>query len=576
MSKATSTILIPNDLASCQALIEQLASTIVEQSQKLDALAEAKQQLELKLAEMIQQAFRRRSERYIEHPDQLRFDFQNSPSAEDAAQGLADAVFQAKEVVVEEHRRRTGPAAQTGLPKNLERYVVEAPVEGEVSHCPSHGERVIIGYDEVETLEYQRPKLRVRVTRYAKFACRGKPDCGVSSPERAEGLVAGDRYDTTVAAEIITGKYAYHCPIYRKQDYFAGSGWTPSRSTLLNILSAAAGVISPLTEHMKRVLLAGDLIGTDDTSVTLILPPTIPKPIEGDLKSIRIHEVFSEAVAEGKPSVTARMWAYRGVLIPINVFDFTVSRHRDGPDAFLEGFCGKLMADCYSGYQGIALRSTGKIQRGACVSHARRKVFEARDNYPLESSLLLAWFQRIYDVEDRAKAMSAEERLALRQSESSAIWEEMRAWLDGADAARVLPKSQLGKALSYLRNHWDALCLSLGDGRMPIDNNEVEQLMKQVAIGRKNWIFVGSVAAGEQAAALLTLVSSAHRNDLDVWEYVNDVLGQLLAGCIDYDRLLPHVWKEDHPEAVRKYRNTDRRDRADRKQRRRAQRRSRR
>ena len=177
------------------------------------------------------------------------------------------------------------------------------------------------------------------------------------SPERPTGLVEGNRYDTSVAAEILTGKYAYHMPIYREQDYFAGSGWTPARSTLLNILMAAAFVIRPLAEFFKQTILRSPILGTDDTRVTLLLPKAIPKPLDGDPKSQRIHEVFTEAVAEGQPSVTARMWAYRSVTVPLNVFDFTVSRHRDGPDAFLETFTGKLMADCYSGYQGIELRS---------------------------------------------------------------------------------------------------------------------------------------------------------------------------------------------------------------------------
>jgi hypothetical protein len=267
------------------------------------------------------------------------------------------------------------------------------------------------------------------------------------------------------------------------------------------------------------------------------------------------------------------MWAYRSVTVPLNVFDFTVSRHRDGPDAFLETFTGKLMADCYSGYQGIELRSGGLIQRGACATHARRKVFESREAYPLESSLLLAKFRQLYDLEDRAKTFSADERLALRQAEAEPIWSSLRTWLDSAAAARVLPKSKFAEALGYLRNHWEPLRLYLTDGRMPIDNNDVEQLMKQVAVGRKNWLFIGSVAAGERAADFLTLVSSAIRNDLDVWAYSKDVLDQLLAGSTDYEALRPDLWKQSHPEAIRTYRVQERRDRADRQRFHRAQRR---
>jgi transposase len=492
---------------------------------------------------------------------------------------LAEALQESRgQIVIEqtipEHkRRRVLRPRQEALPDHLPRYEVQAPVPDDVQHCPEHGPRKLIGYDRVETLEFMQPKLRVRVTLYAKYACEHEPQCGVASPERPASLVEGNRYDSSVAAQIITGKYGFHLSIYREQDYFAGSGWTPSRSTLLNILTGSAAVIHPLIEHFQEVVLASGILGTDDTRVTLLIPPAIPPPLPGDFKSQRAYEVFQEAWAQNKPSVSARIWAYRSLVVPLNVFDFTVSRHRDGPEAFLENFRGTLLGDCYAGYQGIALRSNGAIQRAACSAHARRKVFEARDAYPREASLLLGMFQQLYDIEDRGKRMSLEERVLLRQEEALPVWESLGEWLAGPQAAAVLPKSKLGEALSYLRNHWDPLRVYLGNGWLPIDNNDVEQLMKQVALGRKNWLFVGSVAAGERAADFLTLVSSAVRNHLDVWAYVKDVLDQLLAGSTDYHSLLPHIWGQTHPEFIRQYRVEERRDRADRKQRRRALRR---
>jgi hypothetical protein len=354
--------------------------------------------------------------------------------------------------------------------------------------------------------------------------------------------------------------------VYRQQDLFAGSGWTPQRSTLLNVLVASALAIRPLAEHIKQVVLAGDLVGTDDTRVTLLLPATIPKAEVNDPKSQRTYDLLSKAAHEGGRSVTARMWAYRGITTPLNVFDFTVSWHRDGPAQMLADFRGTLQADCYAGYEGIALGSDGHIRRAACVAHARRKVFDAKEAYPLESSLVLAKFQQLYDIEDRAKTLSVDERLSLRQSEAAQVWGSLEAWLGGEAAARLLPKSKFGQALGYLRNHWVPLQTYLSDARLPIDNNEVEQLMKQVAIGRKNWLFIGSVAAGVRAADFITLVSSALRNDLDVWAYVRDVLDRLLAGETDYAALRPDTWRQTHPEAIRQYRVTERRDRADRKQ----------
>ena len=137
----------------------------------------------------------------------------------------------------------------------------------------------------------------------------------------------------------------------------------------------------------------------------------------------------------------------------------------------------------------------------------------------------------------------------------------------------MLPKSVFAEALGYLRNHWQALLQFTTNGLLPIDNNDVEQLMKQVATGRKNWLFKGSVEAGNRAATLLTLVSSAVRHDLDVGAYLKDALDQLLAGSTDYASLRADVWKLSHPEHVRVYRRDERQDASDRRTKRRAQRR---
>lgn len=586
------TLVIPDDLAACQTMVVQLrqkvnqqeyvlveqARAITEQSQTITALEQQVQEQQLAINELFQRAFRHRRERYVEDPNQLKLDFGSTPEAADAAAGLAEAVEEAELIIAEHKRRKRAPRKPRSeqLPAHLKRYEVEAPVPDDVKHCAQHGERKLIGHDRVETLELERPKLKVRVTLYPKYICASEPSCGVRSPPREPGLVEGNRYGTGVAAEIVTGKCGYHLPIYREQDYFAGCGWTVERSTLLNIFRASAELVHPLALHLRGEVLASGVIGTDETRVTLLLPPEIPEAKEDDAKSRRIREVFTAARAEGRKSVSGRMWAYRSLTVPINVFDFTVSRHRDGPDDFLVtgGFAGKLLADCYSGYQGIALRSDSRIVRAACNAHARRKIFDARESYPLLSSQFLAMYRELYDVEEQGKGLSVRERETLRSSEARPVWQRMRELLDGEAASRVLPKEKFAEALGYLRNQWAALRVYLGDGRLPIDNNETEQLMKQVALGRKNWLFLGSVAAGERMADLMTLVSSALRNDLDVWAYVKDVLDQLLANSTDYASLRPDHWAASHPEHIRTYRTEERRDRAAAQHHRRAHRRT--
>jgi transposase len=565
---------ISSRLAQHENLVLEQSQTLVELQQSREQLSQENEELKLTVQKLLLRLSGHRSERVIDDPNQLKLDFGGEPASPDA---LAAAAAEAEQIVLEYTvRRQLNKPKQPRdekLPAHLPRYEVQADVPEQDKHCPTHGERTIIGYDTTETLEFERPKLKVRVTKYPKYACPNQPDCGVEQAPRPTGLVEGNRYDTSVAAEIITAKYSYHLPYYRQQDYFAGSGWTPSRSTLLNILTAGELVLQPLANHFRGVLLSGGGVGCDETNLTLIVPPVLPALDPTDPRSRRIQEVLSEAQREGRTSIQARMWAYRSFDLPIQVFDFTVSRHRDGPDEFLENYTGTLMADCWSGFQKIHLRSDARIVHAACWSHARRKVFEGRSSHPQQAAVLLAMIRELYDIEDRAKELTAEGRRALREQEAQGVLNRMDEYVHSDAVARVLPKSIFAEALGYLRNHRDALRVYLTDGRIPIDNNDVEQLMKQVAVGRKNWLFVGSVLAGCRMATLLTIVSSALRNDLDVWMYVKDVLDQLLAGSTDYHSLRPDIWKQSHPEAVRTYRVDERRDAADRQRFRRALRR---
>lgn len=170
--------------------------------------------------------------------------------------------------------------------------------------------------------------------------------------------------------------------------------------------------------------------------------------------------------------------------------------------------------------------------------------------------------------------MDADARRQLRDEKSMLVWQRLREYLDGDVVSRLLPKEEMTQAIGYLNNHWTALRLYVSNADVPIDNNEPEQLMKKIAIGRKNWLFIGSLAAGERAADLMTLVSSALRNDLHVWAYLQGLLEILLSGSTDYVSLRPDVWAQHHPDQIRTCRVKERRDKADRQQRRRANRRA--
>ena len=570
------------------ALLSEQSATIRKQSDAIRKQEEKLAAQQLEINRLIQQAFGRRSERYLESPLQLKIDFGGGPEVTDAVDGLQQAIDDkqlADEAVaataeVPSTRPATPPKKKKkrdeSLPANLPRIeaIIDAPESDKT--CATHGAKTLIGYDVRESLVYIPPQLEIRVTKFPKYACPNQPECKVTQAERPEGLIEGDRYDTSVAAEIITANLGYHQPLYREQDIFAGSGWVPHRSTLLNIKTAAAELVQPLVKFFADEVRKDNVVGTDDTGVTLLLPKVLPEVDPEDVRSQRIHEVLSAAFKGGKKHVKAKMWAYRGSTVPLNIFDFTVSRHRDGPDQFLidNNFNGVLIADCYSGYTGISLRSDDGITHAACNAHARRKIFEARDNHPQVASVLLAMYQELYDIEDRGRGLDALSRLNLRQQESAAVWLRMREYLDGEVVKKLLPKEAMSQAIGYLNNHWAALQVYVSNAHVPIDNNSTEQLMKQVAIGRKNWLFIGSLAAGARTADLMTLVSSAIRNDLHVWAYIKGVLDALLAGSTDYHSLRPDIWAANHPDHIRTYRKDERRDRADRKQRAREERRN--
>lgn len=562
---------LPQDVQSCHELLDTQAQQIAQNMSKIAQLQDEVEKMRRVLHELLHG--RRSEKRVPSGPDQPWLPFQNDAeflAARAEAEAEAKVVIQA--ITVERQVRQRKPRNES-FPDHLRRETQTAPVPESLRHCATHGERTLIGYDETQTLIYRPSDLYVLVTKYAKYACADDPDCGISSPERPTSLVEGNRYDTSVAATIVEAKWFHYLPIYRHQDLFAGAGWMPSRSTLLNIVRQVEFVIDPLVAYMQRCVQQDMGVGLDDTSCRLLMPRVLPVAGPDDVKGQRLLEKITEARAKGEDSLLAKMWVYSGLHhAPYNIFDFRVSRHRDGPDEFLRHSHCKVQADCFSGNTSVIVHSDGRLEFVACWSHARRKVKHAQ-THRAEADTLEAMIHALYDIETRGKTLSWEARQELRQRESTVVLQAIEKWLDSAPLALILPKSDFAEAVRYIRNHWEALTAYTRDGRVPIDNNAVEQLMKQVALGRKAWLFVGTVEAGERSAKMMSLVSSARRHDLAVWAYIKDVLDRLLAGETDYRQLLPDVWKQSHPDAVRTYRTQERQDKADRKQLRAAQRR---
>ena len=310
--------------------------------------------------------------------------------------------------------------------------------------------------------------------------------------------------------------------------------------TICDWVRNAAFVLQPLAELQRTLVLQSPVLWTDDTWVTVL---------------------------GGKKlgSSKVRFWAYIGdAEHPYSVYDFTVNRCRDGPASFLKDYRGFLQADAYGGYDGIFLGSDGGIVEVACWAHARRKFDEARSNAPREANQVLVWTQQLYDIEHRATDLTPVERQLLRQLEAVPILDRIETYLHEL-SRRVLPKSALGKAVTYARNQWAALRRYVSDGRLTIDNNVSERTMRLQAIGRKDWQFLGSAEAGPRAAVLFTILAGAKRHCLEPWAYVRDVLLHLSAGETELEPLLPDRWAAAHPEQVLQHRIDESRRRAARK-----------
>ncbi|MFL5458062.1 MAG: IS66 family transposase [Myxococcales bacterium] len=420
------------------------------------------------------------------------------------------------------------PHGRRALPKDLRRVPRLYELTEAERRCPECGEtRVQISAERSEQLDYEPATLYVVEHVRCTYACphcesqvvtAGKPAQPISKGLPGPGLLA----------HVVTEKYADHIPLHRQERRLARQGVELARSTLCDWMAGAARTLEPLYDLMKTLILLCGTIHTDDTSV-------------------KVRD------SERKIKVTGRLWIYFGDhLHPYNVFDFTMSRKRDGPSWFLQGFRGYLQADAFSGYDGIY--AGGSVVEVGCNAHARRKFVEAQKTDMARAAAALAYYRQLYAIEKEIKAKLAklpEEadeptraaiRLRVRQEQAVPVWEAFEKWLE-AEGSNVLPKSPMGGALGYLRNNLEALKRYTSSGYLSIDNNVAEQHMKTIATGRKNWLFTGSEAGGKTMAVLFSLVSSCQRHGHDPFVYLRDVLTRLPdhpKECLE--DLLPARW----------------------------------
>ena len=436
---------------------------------------------------------------------------------EDAARAAA-----AEEKAARRRRKRAERKLCLDALPQIEHYHDISDEEKICNHCGC--EKTCIGEDISRMLDYLPGQLEVHNHHNKTYACTcGK--CGITTamapPKPIEKCIAGPG----LLSSLIVSKTGDHLPTYRSEDILVRHGLHIPRSTLCDWMHRSALLLLPLAAFIATRILKQPVLWTDDTPVLFF--DRNGKPVQSKNGESMIRR--------------GRFWPYiaRGDA-PYTVFDFTVSRDRDGPMSMLSGWSGFLQADAYSGYDPVIHQSNGLIIEVACWAHARRYFEQALDNDRKLCGLVLEWIRQLYDIEHRALLMSDDERLALRQAESAPILRRMAEWLQVGDNGvtskhtlpeGVLPKSSTGKAVRYVLNNWKSLNVFTTDGRLTIDNNVSERAVRALAIGRKNWQFIGSEAAGYRMAVLFTIMANAKRHYLEPFAYVRDLLLEMSAMC---------------------------------------------
>ena len=495
----------PSDPALLHQVLRDLAAALAERDAAIQERDARIAELEHQLAVLQRHQFGRRSEKVDPRQGLL---FGEAPDAPEPP-----APVPAPKPKRNGHGRRP-------LPEHLPRDRVEHDLPADEKHCTTCGTALTqIGEEVSCQLDYVPASFVVREHVRLKYACKACEETILLAPMPDQPIVKG-LPGPGLMAHVVVSKYDDHLPLYRQAEIDARQGVHIDRSTRAGWVRESATLVEPLVRAMAREVLASKVVQTDDTPVPVL---------------DRLHPGRTR---------TGRLWVYRGdAEHPYTVFDYTPTRKRDGPVAFLGDYTGYLQADAFGGYDGIY--AGGKVIEIACWAHARRKFIDAQETDTARATAAVAFISQLYAVETEAaeRGLDADERRALRQEKARPVVEDFRRWLD-AQALVALPKSPLGRAIAYALDQWTALCRYLDDGDFAIDNNASERDERGVAIGRKNWLFVGSDAGGRRAAILYSLIATCQRHAVNPFEYLRDILVRVsTTPASRIHDLLPPQWK---------------------------------
>lgn len=323
---------------------------------------------------------------------------------------------------------------------------------------------------------------------------------------------------TGLLAQVLVAKYADHLPLYRQEAIFGRAGLAIPRSTLAQWVGSCGVQLQPLVDAMRTELLQRRVLHADETPVSML------KPGNG-----KAHRAYLWAYATG---------AFEN--IKAVVYDFCESRSGEHARRFLGDWRGSLTCDDFSGYK--ALIASGVTEVG-CLAHARRKFFDLHAaNQSQIAEVALQQFARVYEIEREVKEIATDQRQTIRQQQTKPLLDALHQWMV-LQRQKVPEGSASAKALDYSLRRWEALTRFVDDGQLPVDNNWIENQIRPIAIGRNNWLFAGSLRAGQRAAAVMTLIQSARLNGHDPYAYLKDVLARLPTQRVSLvHELLPHRW----------------------------------
>ncbi|MHB2148179.1 IS66 family transposase [Calditrichota bacterium LG25] len=387
--------------------------------------------------------------------------------------------------------KKITPHGRQSLPSHLPRKDVVIEPEKDVSGLKKIGEEI------TEELEYKPGQLYVKRFIRPKYIDPSKEKIHIAQmPSRPlEKSIAGPG----LLAHIVISKYVDHLPIYRQQQIFKREKVDLPRSTMDNWLKDLGTLFEPLYDAQKERMISKDYLMADETTIKVL-----------DKKH------------KGK-SHTGYYWVYYSPLDKEVYFDYQQGRGRAGPTDFLADYQGALQTDGYAVYDRFDLE-TGITLLG-CLAHARRKFYDARDNDRKRSEWMLGRIQKLYEIESlaREKGLTYNARFQFRQEKALPILTEMETWL-AQEILAITPKSTIGKAIQYMTNRWPYLKRYIEDGRYEIDNNLVENAIRPIALGRKNYLFSGSHNGAKRSAIFYTLVSNAKLQGLEPFSYLRDIL----------------------------------------------------